>query len=276
MSITKHLRALAHETRASIRLAGDFRSWWRLFRDIIRRRLTRVARVRDVTARRMVNLKGGVRIAYRLNRGDLQGLREVWMDEGYRPTFPTRGTIVVDLGANIGLSSVWLFHRLRCERIIAVEADAGNASLAGENFRLKSLPGEVIHAAVGPRDGWASFATSEESNMGHVIEGDAVAHDGAGREKVRMISMATVLGHLPAGRRIDLLKVDIEGGEGALFEGDLGWLDRVDGILIELHDDVTDTARVARAIEARGFRFIPAGSVYPKANSAFERIRDAV
>ena len=68
MSITKHLRALAHETRASIRLAGDFRSWWRLFRDIIRRRLTRVARVRDVTARRMVNLKGGVRIAYRQSR----------------------------------------------------------------------------------------------------------------------------------------------------------------------------------------------------------------
>src|SRR5438045_1000286 len=57
---------------------------------------------------REVRLKGGASIKYRLNRGDMQSLREVWLEEAY--ALPSDGVrkVLVDLGANIGLSSLWL------------------------------------------------------------------------------------------------------------------------------------------------------------------------
>ncbi len=268
----QHVRAFLHETRASIRLAVDVSSWWRLFRDIVRRRFLRFVPSRQLNRPRQLRIHGGGRLAYRFNRGDLQSLREVWMDSAYRPPFPTPSAIVVDLGANIGLTSVWFYRQFQCESIIAVEADESNARLAEENFLLNSIPGEVIHAAIGPRDGWVRFAKSDESNAGHVIEGHPVENQACGHgEEVRMVSMRTVMERLPAGRRIDILKVDIEGGEGVLFDGDLSWLGRVDGIVIELHPDVTDTLRVRCNIEALGFKYIPPGSVFPINISAFVR-----
>ena len=266
----QHVRAFLHEARASICLSADVSSWWRLFRDIVRRRFLRFVPSQQLNQSRQLRIHGGGRLAYRFNRGDLQSLREVWMDSAYRPPFPTQATIVVDLGANIGMTSAWFWRRFNCERIIAVEADGSNARLAEENFLLNSIPGEVIHAAVGPRDGWVRFAKSDESNAGHVIEGAPVESQACGQgEEVRMVSMRTVMNYLPPGRRIDILKVDIEGGEGVLFDGDLSWLGRVDGIVIELHPDVTDTHRVRRNIEALGFKYIPPGSVFPLSISAF-------
>lgn len=35
---------------------------------------------------------------------------------------------------------------------------------------------------------------------------------------------------------VDVFKIDIEGAEKELFEGDTGWLDRVGAVAIELHD----------------------------------------
>ena len=58
-----------------------------------------------------------------------------------------------------------------------------------------------------------------------------------------------------------------------MFDGDLQWLDRVEAIMIELHDGVTDTARVVRNIEARGFVFLPTGSVFPGSVSSLVRPR---
>ena len=44
--------------------------------------------------------------------------------------------------------------------------------------------------------------------------------------------------------RIGLMKVDIEGGEFAVFsdEEDLGWLDQVDQVVMEVHGDFGDAA----------------------------------
>jgi len=225
----------------------------------------------ELNQSREIRLKDGTRLVYRFNRGDLQSLREVWMDEVYRLPFNLQPRIVVDLGANIGMSSVWFHRKFQCERIVAVEPDEGNAQITAKNFARNSIPGEILQAAVGPADGSIQFQHSTDSNMGHVkLEQDCVT-DSSNISKVRMVSMATVLGHLQDARRIDVLKVDIEGGEGALFDGDLRWLERVDSIIIELHADVTDTERVTQNIVSSGFRYLPAGSVFPNSMSAYVR-----
>ena len=77
----------------------------------------------------MLRLRGGVTITYRFNKGDIWSVREVWLFECYRPPFEIAIDHVLDLGANIGLTSLWLAKRYGCGRIIAVEPSAANARL---------------------------------------------------------------------------------------------------------------------------------------------------
>ena len=45
--------------------------------------------------------------------------------------------------------------------------------------------------------------------------------------------------------RIDLLKMDIEGGEREVFADSGEWIDSIDQIAIELHDDIHPGCRAA-------------------------------
>jgi hypothetical protein len=55
--------------------------------------------------------------------------------------------------------------------------------------------------------------------------------------------------------RIDLLKVDIEGGEFAVFGPgeNLRWLDRVDQVVMEVHPQWGDTAALVDRLGEHGF-----------------------
>jgi hypothetical protein len=56
-------------------------------------------------------------------------------------------------------------------------------------------------------------------------------------------------------RRIGLLKVDIEGGEFAVFgrAEDLRWLDRVEQVVMEVHRDFGDAAALVGRFREHGF-----------------------
>jgi hypothetical protein len=55
--------------------------------------------------------------------------------------------------------------------------------------------------------------------------------------------------------RIGLLKMDIEGGEFAVLgrEEDLGWLDQVDQLVLEVHRDFGDIASLVDRLRNKGF-----------------------
>ncbi len=77
-------------------------------------------------------LSGGVKL-YRLNRGDIQSLREICSKERTVCHSPSR-TARLHLGANIGFTSVWLTKQYGFTRVIAVEPDKSNAALVRKNF----------------------------------------------------------------------------------------------------------------------------------------------
>jgi len=75
---------------------------------------------------------------------------------------------------------------------------------------------------------------------------------------VRTMSMDAVLGEL-GWDRLDLLKLDIEGGEVELFAGGCAWLDRTVAIVGETHGAGTaDLLRSALAPAGFDLRFNPA------------------
>jgi FkbM family methyltransferase len=212
---------------------------------------------------REIRFRDGMKLTYRLNRGDMQSIREVWLDEVYKLPFLGKRNTLVDLGANIGLTSAWLARRYACEKVIAVEPVQSNAALVKRNLAANSVSAEIIGAAVGPMDGVARFQDNDSSNLGRV---------GRTGYEVPMICMNTLL---RGESIIDILKIDIEGGEQALLtSGDMSWLKQIREIIIEFHPDLVDYPGLVNILKNAGFEYFAAGKAFPGSMDYFRRRGD--
>lgn len=199
-------------------------------------------------------------VCYRFNRGDMQSLREVLIQESYECKLPETPRTVLDLGANIGLMSVWLARRFQlgecvsapappCQ-LLAVEPVPANAAVAATNLQLNKVRGEVVCAAVGQQSGEAWFEARAESNLGCLVSmGGGVT----GHLQVPVIGIRHLLGRFPGGV-VDLVKMDIEGGEAELLGRDTDWLSKVRMLMVEWHDERADSRPLLKNLEDAGFR----------------------
>jgi FkbM family methyltransferase len=255
------LKILAHDLRASARLGADPKSRLRLALDSVFCRFIRLIPKHQRNQEREVRLRDGVRICYRLNKGDLHSIREIWFKNDYYLPFANSPGLLLDLGANIGMASVWLARRYSFTRVIAVEPDPTNAALVRRNLELNGINGKVLEAAIGPMESMAGFEFSEFSNMGRLSEGGT---------PVKMISVATIIKEFGISR-FALVKIDIEGGEQSLFDGATEWLGATEAIIMELHPTVVDCPKITKFVSSQGFRYIPAHSFSPDNMDCFTR-----
>ena len=135
--------------------------------------------------------------------------------------------LILDLGANIGLTMADFAVRYPRARVVGVELDDVNAELARRNVAPWAERCLVENAAVWPSDGEAWYDPWPGGTATYRATPDA----GGGR-RVRAISLASLVAkHGP----VDYMKVDVEGGERALLQDGSGWASRVRTIKVELH-----------------------------------------
>ena len=79
-------------------------------------------------------------------------------------------------------------------------------ALVRRNLQLNGINGEVLEAAIGPREGVAKFALNQSSNLGKLSENGV---------PVTMTTVAAIL-EKSACSKLGLVKIDIEGGEQAV------------------------------------------------------------
>jgi FkbM family methyltransferase len=190
--------------------------------------------------------RGGATINYRRDRGDLQGIREIFIDEIYRLPDKAAPTSLVDLGANIGLATIWLCRTYSIEHVCAVEPVASNVDVLVSNLRDNSIVADVVRAAIGPSDGTTRISANAPSNMGQV---------GAVGDEVEVVAISRLLESLEF--RPSLLKMDIEGAEADLLLGtSTAWLDDFDIVVTELHPQHVDISLVIGEFASRGFDYL--------------------
>jgi FkbM family methyltransferase len=154
---------------------------------------------------------------------------------------------IVDLGANAGVTVAHNALRFPAARIVAVELDPGNAEAARVNTRPWADRVEILQGAVWERDGEVTYEHETGHEYGFRVTG------GAGGSTTRALSMATILSRIPAGERVDYVKMDIEGVEACLLSGPAAdWTARIDSISLQVHDPYT-LADCARDLRALGF-----------------------
>jgi FkbM family methyltransferase len=179
--------------------------------------------------------------------GDLFVLYEVLANNVYhiapRLLPPLEVATIVDCGANIGITSLFLAERYPQARVFSIEPHPENFMLLKKN--VAQVPRIVpIRACVTGRSvGTVRFTTDQAAWGNHIAKDD----DG-------VLVPAITIDELCEQNRIaniNLLKLDIEGGEEHLFENG-GFLNRTDHMIIELHGDYGFT-RFQRDIAPYGF-----------------------
>lgn len=196
---------------------------------------------------------GGAAVRLRPGTSDALMVRETFRDCVHPPPpeIHARGPrVIVDLGANLGITVADNARRYPEAQIIAVELDPENAELARRNTASWADRVELLQGAVWSEDGEISFERERGNEFGvHVVpDGSAGA-----AQTTRALSMETIFGHVPDGARVDYVKMDVEGVEARLLSGPAAaWLERVDAIALQVHDPYT-LEDCARDLEALGF-----------------------
>jgi FkbM family methyltransferase len=195
---------------------------------------------------------------------DLQAFRQIFCEREYAPLDQLQQVdTILDLGANVGYSSFYFLSRFPDARVLAVEPDPANFDLLGLNLAAFGVRKSTLRAGVWDATGFLSLNEAPYRS------------GGAWSRQVR-ISSAEEPGSFPAidvktlmdragFNRVSLLKMDIEGAEAVVFAApDVSWLDRVDNIAIELHDDSRfgeASPGFWKAVVGRGFEFDRSGEL---------------
>jgi FkbM family methyltransferase len=139
--------------------------------------------------------------------------------------------LIVDCGANIGLTSIWFALKFPRSCIYAIEPDAGNFAMLRAN--TGNYPNIVaVHAAIWDHhaDNLAIVNPAAPATFYQVAESEGLRSDGVPAYTVPEIM------RMAGASRILLAKIDIEGGEHALFRSNTEWLENTAAVAIELHD----------------------------------------
>jgi FkbM family methyltransferase len=174
---------------------------------------------------------------------DWIAMERIFMDHEYDPISPqhddylnqieraivARGQIpvIIDCGANIGLSSIWLAERFPSSVVISVEPEPENYSVLARNASnfTRIIP---VNAAVSDRQGRVALFNhgdtpwawnTYETNSGEIS--------------------AISIPHLIAQNKdysLMVVKVDIEGFEVNLLRSQTEWVETLPLLIFEMHD----------------------------------------
>jgi FkbM family methyltransferase len=170
----------------------------------------------------------------RVNSSDVSVFRQVFIDREYdiASAALSQGGIVIDGGANIGLTSVFLADRHPGIRIYAIEPDAANFQMLQIN--TSAYPNvSCLHGALWNRDGAVRIAHPGDKEWAFRVEEATMPRDA----DIPAIRLSTLFDRIEV-QRVALLKLDIEGAEKEVLEDAEAWIGVVDNIVIELHENL--------------------------------------
>ena len=176
------------------------------------------------------------------NRGGMVGiLLEIWYENIYNIGdfyTPKDTDVIVDVGAHVGLFSLWVLKNNNRCRVVSVEPSPENFACLQENARTRKWGSVEIHQrALGGSPGKVKMMTIDSNRS---YDARTTAAEASENGAVDVITLPELF-ELAKTDRIALLKIDAEGAEydafSSLDDAPLRqFLSRVDKIVMEYHD----------------------------------------
>lgn len=169
---------------------------------------------------------------YRPGTTDLLVLEQVFLDGEYQvePIAPESIEYIVDLGSNIGVTAMFWAQRYPDALMVLVEPDPENFKLLQQNTAAFKDRCVLINAAVSDCCGMTSFFRSDREYGHSILKTD----DCVSEIQVKTMTVSDVI-HESGFPRVDLFKMDIEGGESIVMPTIRTWSCAPHYLIAELH-----------------------------------------
>jgi len=168
------------------------------------------------------HLKGST-IYYKNGAELLHSLKEIFIDEIYKMSFDSTSPYILDCGANIGLSVLYLTQNHPHATIVAFEPDENNFALLQKNIHdLNNVT--LVKSAVWKENGTIQFANTGTLSSKIVNDTDIQT------QSINAIRLRDRLTD-----PVDFLKLDIEGAEYEVLKDCADKLYLVKNLFIEYH-----------------------------------------
>ena len=177
----------------------------------------------------------------------LHGLKEIFLEGVYKQTLP-ENAFIIDCGAHIGLSVIYLKNICPTSRIICFEPDEKNYNLLQKNILSHHLENvDVKQEAIWDENTSLNFI--QDGNMGSKIGETTSSH----AVTVKATRLKDYL-----DKKVDFLKMDIEGAEYKVLKDISEKLENVEKMFIEYHGTFNqnkELLEIFKIILKAGFKF---------------------
>lgn len=195
----------------------------------------------------------------------LHGLREIFIENIYKQDLPNKG-FVIDCGANIGMSVIYMKQHFPNAEIIAFEPDETNFELLTKNIKSFGYSDVKLYKEAVWKEN-TTLLFSNEGSMGSKIEVD----NNANTKEVKASRLKDFI-----DRNVDFLKIDIEGAEYEVLKDIAGKLSFVNKIFLEYHgkfEQNNELTEMINIVRDAGFCFYikEAAPIY---TTPFSRIKN--
>lgn len=223
-------------------------------KDIIVRRLSREGRELNRILRYPRFTEGSTKIfgapfTYTDSISFITTYEEIFFSEIYKFN-PTEGkNIIVDCGANMGVSLVYFSKNYPTHTIIAFEPDKKLYAVASKNIKSLGLTNvELINKAVWDKEEQLSFFS--DGGMGGRVNENF--------EGIASVTIDTVPLKNYISNKVDFLKIDIEGAEDVVINSCSKELEQVGNLFFEYHSKASSTQTfddLLKIVKEAGFRY---------------------
>lgn len=196
-------------------------------------------------------LKHPVHLRFRTT--DASTLWQVLVIGEYDWEFARSPQVIVDAGANIGITSVFYANKYPQAKIVAIEPESSNYEMLKKNIAHYSNVISV-QAALWKENKSLALIDPGLGHYGFQTVDDADADPSSKREQILALTADKLMADYGIDY-IDILKLDIEGSEKEVFEDSSRWINKVGVIVIELHDRLKPGCSRSVYCAAKDFEF---------------------
>jgi len=192
------------------------------------------------------------KIVVRPNTTDAKVLLDTFYEKYHLPPVKLQDdAIILDLGTNVGYTMLHFANLYPKSRLYGVEMDIGNFMQAKKNLKRLGNQCNLIHAAVWSDDGRIKYDTQEEE-WGFKVNYEDPKKEKSSFNEVPSKTLDTIFEEFNL-KRVDYLKMDIEGAEKFVLERLGNWINIVKSMKIEIHPPA-EFSTCLQTLEKYGFR----------------------
>lgn len=157
----------------------------------------------------ILKTRDGSSLNIRTKSSDIHVFAEIWLDNVYLRKFNLNDdSIVIDIGAHIGLFSLFIYRKLKNVRIFSFEPNLENYNLMVENIKKNNAKKlSTFNMAVSSKIGSILFFINEKDPAGHSIFKKSTSS-----VNVTSVTLEKIINDNKISS-CELLKLDCEGAE---------------------------------------------------------------